>query len=255
MLAVAFGLAPAGASAEPVKDALPIAAEGAEAYGQGRFDDAILKYQEVYKLTGDPVALFNVAKCLEAKGNSRWPSKDVDRADKSLVAAVERDLSAARSHYERFLSEEPQAENRALVQQKVRGIGAQIAILRRSLVDPPPPEAKVSAVPWVIAGIGGAAFTASAVLGGLALSEEAVALDPTVAGRDGEAAAERAEVYATATNGLLIGGGVLSLIGGIWGIVDIANASATSTPRHPRHALSFEVVPFSDLGLTVIGRF
>jgi len=67
---------------------------GKAAYRKGRFDDALIAFEAAYEADGKPRFLYNIARCHEKRG----------------------ELAKAVGHYERYLEEAPDAEDREAVE-------------------------------------------------------------------------------------------------------------------------------------------
>ena len=106
--------------------------EGMKQYNLGRFTDSLLAFQEAYLNKGDPVFLYNIGQCDRQLGHSK---------------------EAAYS-YRRYLSESPNAPNRAEVERFIAA--AEEEIKRKEAAVPPtsiisPHEAQDHAPPIVAA--------------------------------------------------------------------------------------------------------
>ncbi len=232
-------IAPRALGATPddaVAHGLAFAEEAADAYKSGNFEQAIELYQRAQRENPDPITLHNIGRCYEAIGSRKLGDIEPARAAPAVLSAAAKDLSTAVDHYKRFLEAEPNASNRAVVEQRIRALSAQTKLLEELSAKPiePKPEARddgprISA-PWIIAGIGGATLTTGIALAVLARENEQQSNDPATSGEETIAAAERATTFATAANVLFGVGAAISIAGATWGVIDLATRSGAKTP-------------------------
>lgn len=137
--ALSFGFGGAAARAQ-VDEQDELAREahelGTRAGEDGRWRDAVRYYERSYELSARPTLLFELGVAHEHLG---------DR-----VAAVE--------HFERFLRELPEAENRAEVEARIGVLRSTSDAERPGRVPVPSagPSSEGSALPWVMVGLGAA---------------------------------------------------------------------------------------------------
>jgi tetratricopeptide (TPR) repeat protein len=212
----AFALARPAFAAEDPKDvrAQQLFAESAEAYRAGKFARAIELLDEAYRLSGEPVLLFNLAKAQEGQG----------------------DLSGAIASYERYLREAETIPDRGAIEQRLETLRAQVAATealrrqaeeerkRRELAEQRE-ERSPSPIPWVLAGVGVAGLAVGGTLAGLAGSKEQEVADEDVHVRAARLLDE-AERLAIGANVSLAVGGALLVAGVVWGVVDVVVISA-----------------------------
>jgi tetratricopeptide (TPR) repeat protein len=182
---------PAAAPAPPPTRAEKVFLKAAAAYRRGDFDTAIRLLEEAYRLSPEPVLLFNLAKAHEGKG----------------------DYAPAIDAYERYLQEADDIPDRGAIRRR-------IATLRTKLAS----EARASPIPWAIAGVGAAGVVVGGVLGAVAKSREEDALAEPVQLTAAELRDE-AEGFALGANIGLVAGGALLAAGLTWGIVDVVVVS------------------------------
>ncbi len=229
------------ASAEDRKAAITLFGQSREAYQAGRFKQAAELLKRAYGLDPAPTLLYNLARALESDG----------------------DLDGALDAYRRYLRADPQAKDRAAIEQRINNLDAQIkerAALEQKLqlqqaqaakakeraalakVQRPAPEPESSSpVPWIIAGTGAAGLVAGGVLGGLAQSKYSSAEQ---ASSQSEAATLDADArnMARGANIAFIAGGTLAATGLVWGLIqalsgddeaqDAVGLSPVLGPRH-----------------------
>ena len=214
LLFSAIVLLPGEAEAAPTRSAptdsraLELFEQSAQAYREGRFQEAVDKLLEARRFKAEPVLLYNLGRAYEALG------KPGDAADA----------------YAKYLEEEPEASDRKAIEGRIatlRGQANELAAARRD-----PNQARdegdgLTAVPWIVLGVGAAALGTGAVLGIVAKGkhDDAVA-DPVQA-----TAVEKqdsAEGLARAATVTLIAGAVISAMGLAWLGVRAARPSATS---------------------------
>lgn len=208
-------LLPKEADAAPTRTAptdsraLELFEQSAQAYREGRFQEAVDKLLEARRFKAEPVLLYNLGRAYEALG------KPSDAADA----------------YAKYLEEEPEASDRKAIEGRIatlRGQANELAAARR---DPGPAREEndgLTAVPWIVVGVGAASLATGGVLGFLANGkhDDAVA-DPVQA-----SAVEKqdsAEGLARAATVTLIAGGVIAAMGLAWLGVRAARPSVTSS--------------------------
>lgn len=124
---------------------------GRVSYGAGRYDDALDYFERSYELSERPILLFNLASCEERL-----------RLDADAIA-----------HYEAYLEEIPDAENRGFVEERVAFLRASLAAAAAAAApesepepDPsPPPEARSSDDGWIWALVIGGVVVAGVAIG------------------------------------------------------------------------------------------
>ncbi len=185
----------------------------AESYRAGRFREAIDLLQQAYRLRDDPVLLYNLGRAYEGLG----------------------DKARAMAAYEQYLARQPRIEDRPAIERRIAVLGNEIAereelerqkrdalereeALRRSARSP-------RAVPWVVAGVGGAVVLAGGVFGLLALDRHGDASEGPQADVGGNQAEAR-DFAAVANVGFLVGG-LLSAAGLTWAVFDVRAAKAS----------------------------
>ena len=223
------------------------------AFDRGDFVEAARLLEEAYRVKPWPVLLYNLARAYQQAGNK---ARAVDA-------------------YERYLAAEPTATDAGAVRESIRQLNEQIArdreleqqataakesataeadAKRRALEDAErarraADEAtererhKPSALPWVTTAIGVGGIAVGFVFGGLANSAHASAVsDASVSTAQSDQAS--AQSFALAANVLFVAGGTITLIGVIWGVVDL------------RLSLSRRVhAAFSPMGFSLRGEF
>jgi len=193
-----------GVSEADRQRALEMFEESAEHYREGRFGTAAELLREAHALHPDPILLYNLGRALEGLG----------------------DLEGSIDAFERYLSEEPDAEDRG-------GIERRIETMRERLArgdddaggsEPVAPVeedgAAIDPLPWVIAGVGAVGLGVGALLGGLASAKHDEAVEAPVH-RDAAAAQEDADELALLANVAFAVGGAVAIGGVVWGIVDL----------------------------------
>lgn len=211
--AIALSAQDAGAakarSAPTDARALELFEQSAQAYREGRFQEAVDKLLEARGFKAEPVLLYNLGRAYEALG------KPSDAADA----------------YAKYLDEEPEASDRRAIEGRIatlRGQANELAAARRDPAQPSREESDgVAAVPWIVAGIGAAALGTGAVLGILAddVHDDAAA-DPVQ--RSAFEKQEDAESLARAATVTLIAGAVVSAMGLAWLGVRAARSPSTT---------------------------
>lgn len=247
LLAALIGATERPASAEPRGQAqgraLDLFEQGAKAYREGRFQDAVDLLLEARKLKSEPVLLYDLGRAYEALG------KPVEAADA----------------YEQYLREDPRAADRRAIEGRIATLRGQAAELERARaaqapsrasspsdgawsVEPARPEKEPespSVVPWVVVGTGLAVLGGGLVVGAVASSKH----DAAVAEARQAAAADlqsSAETLATASTITIVAGGVITAAGLAW--LGVRAFAATPAPSSAR---GLRIVP--GLGEIVFG--
>jgi len=206
--------------------------QSARAYREGRFQEAVDKLLELYRLKPEPVLMYNLARAYEALG--KWN----DAADA----------------YEKYLNEEPTAGDRKALEGKIvtlRAQAAELAAARKpdeQQLQPPqkeaPPQAPSSTtkresdplgtiVPWAITGAGAALVGTGLVLGVVANGKH----DDAVNERTQAGAVEKqdsAEGLAQAGTITIIAGAILVAAGVSWLVVRATSTSSNAAFRPSR---------------------
>ncbi len=226
------------ASAAPPNDdahrAVELFERSATAYDAGRFADAVQLLKDAYRLRPDPVLLYNLARAYEGMG--------------ALADAVEA--------YTRFLTAQPTAKDRGAIEARVATLRAQLdeqARLERERdvaqrarqeqavrlhraeaeqAKAATPPRRPSAIPWVVAGVGGAGLATGAVFGVLSAARHSAAISDAQASIAGDQA--QARTFATVANVTLVAGGVLAALGLGWGLLDLRASRASADTRGAR---------------------
>jgi tetratricopeptide (TPR) repeat protein len=214
---------PAPASAEDDR-AVVLFQKSVEAYRAGRFGEAVELLREAYRLQPNPVLLYDLARAYESLG----------------------DFANASKAYRQYLDAQPNAPDRSGIERRVARLEAEIAerdrllrereAARRREVLAEQNARRPNAIPWIVAGVGGAALVAGGVLGVVALQRHGDALDGAqadVAGRQRDA-----NTFAGAANIAFVAGGVLVAVGVAWGLLDLR---ATRRARTTAFDFAFRV--------------
>lgn len=222
VLTLVSALAPLTSSAQTEEErelAAALFRESAEAYRAGNMELAVTLLRRAYELDPAPVLQYNLARTLEGMGDN--------------VGAIEA--------YERYLELEPEAEDRAGIEERLVSLRAEQAELDAAAEaetdeflagddqppleepeGPMPPPKTVNVVPWVIAGVGVLLMGSAAVTGAMANGRHDDALATDIHA-DRVRLADEADTLALVTNVNLALGGVLLLAGGIWGVIDLTS--------------------------------
>jgi tetratricopeptide (TPR) repeat protein len=237
-------VAPVGAShAAPAKKnddtssaALELFRKSETAYDEGRFAEAVELLNRAYALEPQPVILYNLGRAYESLG----------------------DPARAAESYERYLEKEPTSPDRKAIETRIatlrKDLAERAALLKQRDEDRRRAEAaeaarrteagknrSPSAAPWIVAGLGGAVLGAGAVFGIVARKQHEDATEATYQA-DAVALNDTARTYSTIANVAFVAGGVATLAGITWGILDVRAKSTAGI-----------VVGLGSL--TVVGRF
>jgi hypothetical protein len=184
-------------------------------YQGGNFKKAIDLLLEAQRLAPDAVLHYNLARAYEGLG----------------------ELDPALASYRAYLAADPSSKDRGAVEARIKTL-EQLKADREAKANPTPPPspstepdkpkpepASPSAVPWVIAGIGGLGLGAAGVLGGLSLMRTSEAEDPATSGEDVVTLQDEAQTFATGANITFAISGAVLAAGVIWGIVDVVSTT------------------------------
>lgn len=222
LVTVGTPMAPRSALAQgdeaAAEQALQLFDQSKVAYQNGKFDEAIDLLKAAYRLSPEPVLLYNLARAYEGKGM----------------------LREAADEYARYLETPGEIPDRGAIEAKVKTL-RELADKQEQPTEPPPdpvppppepvpppppPEDEgesINPVPWVIAGVGAVGVGVFGVLGGVALGKNS---DAEVAPSQQEVADTRAsaeDLALGATIALIVGGVALGAGVG-WGIFDLTTA-------------------------------
>lgn len=212
----AIVLLPTGVEAAPTRAAptdaraLELFEQSAQAYRDGRFQEAVDRLVEARRFKAEPVLLYNLGRAYEALGKPR------DAADA----------------YTKYLEEEPEASDRKAIEGRIatlRGQANELAAARRDpAVQGRDNDDGLTAVPWIVIGVGAASLASGAVLGILANGKHDDAVSEPVQASAVEKQ-DDAEGLARAATVTLIAGAVISAVGLAW--LGIRAVRPTSTSR------------------------
>jgi tetratricopeptide (TPR) repeat protein len=213
VLPLASRSAEAAGLTEDQQRAHALVEQSAERFQQGRFQEAVDLLTEAHRLDPQPILLYNRARAFESMG-------DLDG------------LSHAADDYGQYLADSPAAKDRPAVEKRIEIIRAEIERLQR----PPPqvpaaiplPVRHPSAVPWILAGVGGLGLVTGATVGVLALTKHQAALNDPMTDTSQDNTTARS--FATAANITLVAGGALAVVGVTWGLLDLRGARASVSP-------------------------
>lgn len=193
-------------------------------YDEGRFVEAAGQFEEAYELSGRSELLYNAYIAYRDAHQSRQAAAMLQRYLEAVPNAEDRvNLEARLAELERAVEQDEteaaqltDAERRA--QEEARRADEEAAARREA-------EAEPEVWPWIIAGIGGGALIAGAVVGGLALGD-ATALrsdcdsgglcDPS---EDLDERRSGIQTLALVSDVLLFGGGAIAAAGVILGLL------------------------------------
>jgi tetratricopeptide (TPR) repeat protein len=193
-----------------------------EAYKKGDFKGAAADLEKAYALEPAPVLLYNLGRAYEGLGDT-----------KNAIDA-----------YERYVKAQPDAEDRGAIDSRLTTLRHQLELETRASAPPPPPPPEVhpvspppprglGAAPIIVTGIGVAGVAVGGVFGALALSTASSQNAPSTSQVDAVSAHDRASTFATVSTVSFIAGGVVTLAGIVWIIVDRATAKKTTAASMP----------------------
>lgn len=193
--------------------------ESADAYRVGNLELAVTLLRRAYELDPAPVLQYNLARALEGMG----------------------DTEGAIEAYERYLELDPEAEDRATIEERLGSLRAEQAEAAAEAeaeaeeflagagggddpdlepLEGPMPASRVSPAPWAIAGVGVLLLGSAVLTGALANGRHDDALATRVHAERVQLTDE-ADRLAFVTNLNLALGGVFVVAGGIWGVIDL----------------------------------
>jgi tetratricopeptide (TPR) repeat protein len=139
LVLASLGLAPAHAEDAALKRAQASFDQAQVLYLQGKFDEAAEGFKQAYEARPFPTFLFNIAVAFQTKGKN---GNDVASYEKAV------------EYYKRYLTEDPQAPDKAKVEKRIKTIEEEVTRLKAvpatpdqpTAPPPPPPAAEVAAV-------------------------------------------------------------------------------------------------------------
>jgi hypothetical protein len=239
---VAAALVSAGGTASAEKGKCPEKAKaklafdaGHLAYRRGAYEEAILKFQDSYGLCEMALTLLAVANAYERLGDLEAALENLEayrpRAEKGEQAEIETRIATLKSRIDeqtkeakRKEEEEQQKEAKRREEEEARRKAEELRATEAASGRP------LMWAGWISGGVGVAALVGSVVTGALALSLDGDLSDACVDGRcppDRGEDIDRLGTLSTATDVLLVLGGVLTA-GGI--VMLAVDASSDSSP-------------------------
>lgn len=211
-------------------------------YKRGEFETAAQLLREAYGLYPEPLLVYNLARALEGSG----------------------DFEGAIEQYESYLKTATEIPDRGAIERRIATLKLQVAARNAITVPggsgeptplPPPsgtpdkpPSAPVAdidprgpetqgsprRIPWLVAGGGVAILGAGAAFGYLSQSRHDAAVDEPVQ-REAAALQDQAKQFATISTVALIAGGVITVGGVTWGVIELQRGGGRGEPA-PRVA-------------------
>lgn len=196
------------------------------AYRAGDFAKAVLLLKQAYALKPAPVLVYNLARAYEGLGQ----------------------LEEATLAYKEYLAKEPKPQDKGAIERRIATLEAQLAErerLRReneessrkpkavvesaaapATEDETAAPAKRSAIPWIVAGVGGAVLLGGGAVMVVAKGKHDDAKSQRVQLRADELASD-ARALSTTGSVLLLAGGVVLATGVVWGLLSPGRPSKT----------------------------
>jgi tetratricopeptide (TPR) repeat protein len=207
--------------------ALALYEQSRERYELGDYAEAAALLRRAHAILPEANLLYNLAR---AYGNLGDFERAIDAYERFLEAAPESDLretiEARIANYREVLAERREQER---ARERERRLALERA--RSESRDGPNPA------PWILAGSGGGVLLAGTVLGAFSLSARNEAEDdPSFS--SAKESSDRAVALGWSANGAFILGGLLTIIGVVWGIVEVAGGSDPDKER-----VAFDVGP------------
>jgi hypothetical protein len=207
--------------------------KGKEQYEQGRFREALAFFRRADEIFAQPLIVRSIARTCEQLADQTPDRRTMPEPERAQKLA---DLRCAADTYETYLAQDPVASDAPALRLLVGSLRARIAAIlepdpRPAKPLPSTPEVEEQALPypWIIHGAGMGAVTAGVVLGVLSRQRLDDARDPTT---DAISASRLQEEHADFAVGADIAfgiGGSAALVGLVWGIIDIASLSGSSS--------------------------
>lgn len=206
-------------------------------YKRGDFEHAAQLLREAYGLYPEPLLVYNLARALEGSG----------------------DFEGAIEQYESYLKSAAEIPDRGAIERRIATLKQQVAARNAITVpggtgeptppappsgtpDRPPPapvtdidprvqetQGSPRRVPWLIAGGGVAVLGAGAAFGYLSQSRHDAAVAEPVQ-RDAAALQDEAKRFATISTVALIAGGVITVGGVTWGVLELRRGGGRAEP-------------------------
>lgn len=147
--------------------------QGDRAYAEGRYEEALAKFEEAHRLSGRPLLLFNIGNAQERLGMLEEAADNLEK----YISYAERDeaevLRKRVTNLRKRAEEQKKREQAAAREPKPDPEPEESQLTRRPARKAPrggaPPEEESSTLPWLLVGAGGAAIAAGSVFGLMAL--------------------------------------------------------------------------------------
>jgi tetratricopeptide (TPR) repeat protein len=150
--------------------------QGDRAYAEGRYKEALEKFQAAHRLSGRPLLLFNIGNALERLGRFEEAADTLEKytsyAEKGEVDVLEKRITNLRKRAEKEKQRIEEAKAREREREDARlekELAERDAKQKSGSAKPEAKEPEKSSVPWILIGAGGAAIGAGAVFGVMAL--------------------------------------------------------------------------------------
>ena len=150
--------------------------QGDRAYAEGRYKEALEKFQAAHRLSGRPLLLFNIGNALERLGRFEKAADTLEKytsyAEKSELDVLEKRIAnlRKRAEAERKRIEEAKAREREREDERLeKQLDARESKQTPGHERPASMQPEKSSLPWILIGAGGAAIGAGAVFGVMAL--------------------------------------------------------------------------------------
>lgn len=202
------------------------------AYAEGRYEEALAKFQEAHDLSGRPQLLFNISNALERLGRyeeavlalekylASGKAKDRDVVQKRLVNLKKR-VEEQKKEQEKLAKEEEERREREEAERRKLEEERRLAQPNGEQgVTTPEEKPKTPVVPWIVIGTGTALLVTGAVFGILTLGARSEVNDSCVdapAGRlcdaEGRSAIDREQTFGIVADIGILSGLVLGAVG------------------------------------------
>lgn len=212
---------------DPDAEARALVVSAKSAFDAGRFGEAAELLERAYVVRPSATLLYNLGRAYQQAGEktravdayNRYLATEKSPPDEGAIRRTVQQLEDELAR-ERALAERLERANREAEEQRAAQ-AAREQVQVRTRRDP-------SAIPWVVAGVGVSGLAAAGVFGGLASHDHDGAVSAATV-TDAQSKQSSAEGFATVANVALVAGGVLTLTGVLWGLLDLRASSHGKT--------------------------
>lgn len=209
---------------------------GSNLYELGRYHDAAIQFQQAYDLSSRPALLYNIYLAHRDASEQRQAAEALRLyLEQTPDAENHAALSVRLGNLDRAIAEQEDAEDTAAREAEEAILREQAEQARREAEERAIAEDNRKIIPWIIVGSGAAIMAVGAVTGiialGLASSLDSSCID---AGDGTSVCPDQPDLrdkqstlsaFATTTDILLIGGGIIAAAGLTWALIQMTGGS------------------------------